>query len=115
MKHCDNHADRMHFSGSDGAVFKAHRELIEEIASEVYEAEGPFDALRSHPCHLRRLEGSRGECAVPRATFMKATDPNLLLEMQGDHIVITLPGTKFRVVYRKREHASWSWLIRIRL
>ena len=37
MKHCDNHADRMHFSGSDGAVFKAHHELIEEIASEVYE------------------------------------------------------------------------------
>ena len=41
---------------------------------------------------------------------MKATDPNLLLEIQGDRIVITLPGTKFRVVYRKREHASWSWL-----
>ena len=41
---------------------------------------------------------------------MKATDPNLLLEVQGDHIVITLPGTKFRVVYRKREHASWSFL-----
>jgi hypothetical protein len=42
---------------------------------------------------------------------MKATDPNLLLEIQGDRIVITLQGTKFRVVYRKREHASWSWLI----
>ena len=42
---------------------------------------------------------------------MKATDPNLLLEIQGDRIVITLPGTKFRVVYRKREHTSWSWLI----
>jgi hypothetical protein len=42
---------------------------------------------------------------------MKATDPNLLLEIQDDRIVITLPGTKFRVVYRKREHASWSWLI----
>lgn len=33
---------------------------------------------------------------------MKATDPNLLLEIQGDRIVITLPGTKFRVVYQKR-------------
>ena len=42
---------------------------------------------------------------------MKATDPNLLLEIQGDRIVITLPGMKFRVVYRKREHMSWSWLI----
>ena len=35
MNHCDNHAARMHFSGSAGAVFKAHPELIEEIASEV--------------------------------------------------------------------------------
>jgi hypothetical protein len=35
MKDCDNHADRMHFSGSAGAIFKAHPELIEEIASEV--------------------------------------------------------------------------------
>jgi hypothetical protein len=42
---------------------------------------------------------------------MNATDPNLLLEIQGDRIVITLPDTKFRVVYQKREHASWSWLI----
>ena len=39
-----DHADRMHFSGTDGAVFKAYRELIEEVASEAYEAEGPFDA-----------------------------------------------------------------------
>ena len=39
-----DHADRMHFSGTDGAVFKAYRELIEEIASDAYEAEGPFDA-----------------------------------------------------------------------
>jgi hypothetical protein len=42
---------------------------------------------------------------------MKETDPKLRLEVQGDRIVISLPGTKFRVVYRKREHASWSWLI----
>jgi len=27
---------------------------------------------------------------------MKATDPNLLVEIQGDRIVITLPGTKFQ-------------------
>jgi hypothetical protein len=27
-----DHADRMHFFGTDGAVFKAYRELIEEIA-----------------------------------------------------------------------------------
>ena len=38
------HADRMHFSGADGAVFDAYRELIEEVASEAHDAEGPFDA-----------------------------------------------------------------------
>ena len=26
-----NHADRMHFSGTDGAVFETYRELIEEV------------------------------------------------------------------------------------
>ena len=29
-----DHADRMHLSGTDGAVFEAYRELIEEVASE---------------------------------------------------------------------------------
>jgi hypothetical protein len=37
------HADRMRFSGTDGAVFEAYRELVEEIASEAHDAEGPFD------------------------------------------------------------------------
>ena len=38
-----DHADRMHFSGTDGAVFDAYHELIEEVASEACDAEGPFD------------------------------------------------------------------------
>jgi hypothetical protein len=38
-----DHADRMHFSGTDGAVFEACRELIEGIASDAHDAEGPFD------------------------------------------------------------------------
>ena len=38
------HADRMRFSGTDGVVFEAYRELIEEVASEAHDAEGPFDA-----------------------------------------------------------------------
>ena len=38
-----DHGDRMHFSGTDGAVFDAYRELIEEVASEAHDAEGPFD------------------------------------------------------------------------
>jgi len=37
------HNDRMRFSGTDGAVFEAYRELIEEVASEAHDAEGPFD------------------------------------------------------------------------
>ena len=39
-----DHADRMHFSGTDSAVFDAYRELIEGVASEAHDAEGPFDA-----------------------------------------------------------------------
>jgi hypothetical protein len=38
-----DHADRMHFSGTDGAVFEAHRDLIETLASDAYDAESPFD------------------------------------------------------------------------
>jgi hypothetical protein len=38
-----DHADRMHFSGTDSAVFEAYRELIEDVASEAFDAEGPFD------------------------------------------------------------------------
>jgi hypothetical protein len=38
-----DHADRVHFSGTDGAVFEAYRELIEDLASEAFDAEGPFD------------------------------------------------------------------------
>src|SRR6185437_15828491 len=38
-----DHADRVHFSGTDGAVFEAYRELIEQVASDAYDAEGPFD------------------------------------------------------------------------
>jgi hypothetical protein len=38
-----DHADRMHFSGTDGAVFEAYRELIEDVASGAYDAKGPFD------------------------------------------------------------------------
>ena len=38
-----DHADRAHFSDTDGAVFEAYRELIEEVASAAYDAEAPFD------------------------------------------------------------------------
>jgi hypothetical protein len=38
-----DHAGRVHFSGTDGAVFEAYRELIEDLASEAFDAEGPFD------------------------------------------------------------------------
>jgi hypothetical protein len=38
-----DHAKRTHRSGSDRAVFEVYRELIEELASEAFDAEGPFD------------------------------------------------------------------------
>ena len=37
------HAEREHVAGTDGAVFQAYRELIEELASYAFDAEGPFD------------------------------------------------------------------------
>ena len=52
-----DHAHRMHLSGNDGAVFEAYRELIEELASEAHDAEGPFD---THGRILVRLRRSRG-------------------------------------------------------
>ena len=56
-----DHAERMHFSGTDGAVFEAYRELIEEVASETYDAEGPFDA------HGRVLVTSEALARVTRS------------------------------------------------
>ena len=38
-----DHADRLHLPGPDADVFTAYRELIEQIASDAYDAEGPFD------------------------------------------------------------------------
>jgi len=38
-----DHAERVHLSGSDAAVFEAYRELIEQAASDAHDAEGPFD------------------------------------------------------------------------
>jgi hypothetical protein len=38
-----DHADRVHSSGTDGAVFEAYRDLIEQVASDAYDAGGPFD------------------------------------------------------------------------
>jgi hypothetical protein len=38
-----DHADRLHLVSTDDAVFEEYRELIEDIASEAFDAEGPFD------------------------------------------------------------------------
>jgi hypothetical protein len=56
-----DHAERMHFSGTDGAVFEAYRELIEEVANETHDAEGPFDA------HGRVLVTSEALARVTRS------------------------------------------------
>jgi hypothetical protein len=34
---------RLHMSGSDGIVFNAYREIIEQVASDAFDAEDPFD------------------------------------------------------------------------
>lgn len=38
-----DHAERVHLSDTDAAVFEAYRERIEQVASDAYDAEGPFD------------------------------------------------------------------------
>jgi hypothetical protein len=38
-----DHAERVQLCGSDSAVFEKYRELIEDLASEAFDAEGPFD------------------------------------------------------------------------
>jgi hypothetical protein len=38
-----DHAHRMTLSATDRAVFERYRELIEDIASGTFDAEGPFD------------------------------------------------------------------------
>ena len=38
-----DHAERTHRSGSDSEVFEAYRELIEDLASDAFDAEGPHD------------------------------------------------------------------------
>ncbi|MGH6803642.1 MAG: DUF1488 family protein [Methyloceanibacter sp.] len=38
-----DHAARVHLSGRDGDVFEAYRELIENVASDAFDAGGPFD------------------------------------------------------------------------
>ena len=37
------HADRVYLSATDAAVFEAYRELIEQVASDAYDAEGHLD------------------------------------------------------------------------
>jgi hypothetical protein len=54
-----DHAERVHLRGSDSVVFETYRELIEELASEAFDAEGPFDR------HGRVLVTSE---AIARAT-----------------------------------------------
>jgi hypothetical protein len=38
-----DHADRVHFDGTDDKVFEAYRELIEQVASDAYDAGASVD------------------------------------------------------------------------
>jgi hypothetical protein len=37
------HASRIHFEGTDNAVLEAYRELIEQVASDAYDADASVD------------------------------------------------------------------------
>ena len=54
-----DHANRVQRSGTDGAVFEAYRELIEELASAAYDAEAPFEIMAEFSSPPRRSRGSR--------------------------------------------------------
>jgi hypothetical protein len=56
-----DHAARVHLSGTDGVVFEAYRELIEGVASDAFDAEGPFDS------HGRVLVTSEALARVTRS------------------------------------------------
>jgi len=56
-----DHAERVHLSGPDGAVFETYRELIEDLASEAFDAEGRFDR------HGRVLVNSEALARVTRS------------------------------------------------
>ena len=38
-----DHADRVHFDGTDDKVFEAYRDLIEQVASDAYDAGASVD------------------------------------------------------------------------
>src|SRR5262249_14029611 len=59
-----DHAGRLNVSGSDSTVFEAYRELIEDLASEAFDAEGPFDP---HGRVLSLLKQSRGSREAPES------------------------------------------------
>jgi hypothetical protein len=42
-----DHANRNHFDGTDNEVFEAYRELIEQVASDAFDAEASVDETGS--------------------------------------------------------------------
>jgi hypothetical protein len=56
-------ADRVHFAGSDEKVFEAYRELVEQVASDAYDAGTSYDesGLRSPEWAAAREEKSNRE------------------------------------------------------
>ena len=72
-----DHVDRMHFSDTDGAVFDAYRELIEEVASEAHDAEGPFDE------HGRILVTSEALARVTRSPTVEAVSRMVVVFNSG--------------------------------
>ena len=65
-------AERVHFSGTDGAVFQAYRELIEELASDAFDGRGHSIIMAACLLPLKRW---RGSCAAPSRSYQGAHGP----------------------------------------
>jgi hypothetical protein len=119
-----DHADRVHFSGTDGAVFEAYRELIEELAClQNFCTSSWHSPLAIAAAGISKAIVTTIRCFIifpPTArswsycwliahhTPMIET-VDLQVEARDQDIVVTMPGTSLRVVYRKPHRVRSSW------
>jgi hypothetical protein len=68
-----DHAERVHLCGTDATVFEAYRELIEQVASDAYDAEGPVDDQWPNSRHLRGARARYSQRLVPRLPSVPST------------------------------------------
>ena len=74
-----DHANRVQLSGTDGAVFEAYRELIEELASAAYDAETHSTIMAEFSSPPKRSRGSRAAPKVPASAGTAVTSTTATL------------------------------------